>query len=208
VKGLLITFEGGDGAGKTSLMRHLHQTLSSEGIGIVDTRAPGGTHLGKKVRDLLLHDATEMDRLAELFLFLADRAQLVQEVILPALKLGKVVLCDRFNDSTIAYQGARGLDPFQIQSLCDLATGGLKPDLTFYLDIDPLIGLERSEKKLGTKDRLESEVLSFHQKIRLSFLSLASQDPDRFVLLDAMLSPDTLLDLAKDKIYALFSSRR
>jgi dTMP kinase len=204
VKGLLITFEGGDGAGKTSLMRHLHQTLSSEGIGIVDTRAPGGTHLGKKVRDLLLHDATEMDRLAELFLFLADRAQLVQEVILPALKLGKVVLCDRFNDSTIAYQGARGLDPFQIQSLCDLATGGLKPDLTFYLDIDPLIGLERSEKKLGTKDRLESEVLSFHQKIRLSFLSLASQDPDRFVLLDAMLSPDTLLDLAKDKIYASY----
>jgi dTMP kinase len=204
----LITFEGGDGAGKTSLMRHLHQTLSSEGIDIIDTRAPGGTHLGKKVRDLLLHDATEMDRLAELFLFLADRAQLVQEVILPSLKLGKVVLCDRFNDSTIAYQGARGLDPSQIQSLCDLATGGLKPDLTFYLDIDPLIGLERSEKKLGTKDRLESEVLSFHQKIRLSFLSLASQDPDRFVLLDAMLSPDALLDLAKDKIYALFSSRR
>jgi dTMP kinase len=208
MKGMLITFEGGDGAGKSTLLHSLYQTLQSEGIDVIHTRAPGGTHVGKKIRDLLLHDAHEMDKLTELFLFLADRAQLIQEVILPAINAGKVVLCDRFNDSTIAYQGARGVDLGKIQSLCDLATGGVKPDLTFYLDVDPLIGLERSEKKLGAKDRLESEMLSFHQKIRLTFLTLVSQDPSRFFLLDAMLSPENLLALAKDKLYALFSSHR
>lgn len=208
MKGMLITFEGGDGAGKTTLLHALHQILLSEGMEVVHTRAPGGTHLGKKIRDLLLHESAEMDELAELFLFLADRAQLVHEVIRPALKLGKIILCDRFNDSTIAYQGARGLDPVKIESLCHLATGSITPDLTFYLDIDPLIGLERSEKKQGCKDRLESEMLSFHQKIRHSFLNFVSENPSRFVLLDAMLSPEALLAQAKDKLYALFSSRR
>lgn len=207
MKGMLITFEGGDGAGKTTLLHALYQMLLSEGMEVIHTRAPGGTPVGKKIRDLLLHEAAEIDTLSELFLFLADRAQLTHEVIQPALKAGKIIFCDRFNDSTIAYQGARGVDSVKIEALCDLATGGIKPDLTFYLDIDPLIGLERSEKKQGTKDRLESELLSFHQKIRLTFLTLVSKDPSRFVLLDAMLPPETLITQAKDKLYALFASR-
>ena len=193
-QGLLITFEGGDGAGKSTLMKGLYRLLEERGESVIQTRAPGGTHLGEKIRSLLLESKTPLSDRSELFLFLADRAQHMQEVISPALSSGKIVLCDRFNDSTIAYQGvARGLDADKVNALCLFATDGKIPDLTFYLDIAPEIGIARSLHKTGEKDRIESESLDFHEKIRQAFLHIAKQDPKRVRVLDATQSPETLL---------------
>lgn len=196
-KGIFITLEGGDGAGKSTLMQNLYQHLETEGRSVIQTRAPGGTALGAKIRSLLLHESLKMEGLSELFLFLADRAQLADEVIRPALDEGKIVLCDRFDDSTVAYQGvARDLDPDFVRGLCSLATKGLEPDLTFYLDIDPEIGLERTYHKSGVKDRMESETLYFHQKIRKAFQDIAVKNPERVHCLDATLSPEILFTKA------------
>ena len=161
------------------------------------------------MRSLLLDEKGPLDERAELFLFLADRAQHVKEVINPALAAGKIVLCDRFNDSTVAYQGvARELDPDYVRSLCLFAGSGLQPDLTFYLDIDPEIGLRRAMDERGSKDRLESESLSFHKKIRGAFHAMAKKEPSRIYQLDGELSPDTILKQALDRLYALSSSCR
>ncbi len=179
MRGVFVSFEGGEGAGKSTLMEGIYQSLELQGLPVIQTRAPGGTEFGEKVRNLLLHDDQSLDGRSELFLFLADRAQHVFEVIKPALEEGKIVLCDRFNDSTIAYQGvARELDPSFVRSLCLFATKQLEPDLTFYLDIDPVEGLKRAKAKSSVKDRIESEALEFHQKIREAFLRLVSNDPN------------------------------
>lgn len=209
MRGLLITFEGGDGAGKSTLMQNLYKHLIEKGESVVQTRAPGGTDLGNKIRSLLLHEQGVINKKSELFLFLADRAQHVQEVITPALLEGKIILCDRFNDSTIAYQGAaRDLDPMQVGALCDFATGGLKPDLTFYLDIDPSIGLQRSVKKLGTKDRMESEALAFHEKLRAAFHAIALKEPLRIHTLDGSLPPEILLQQSTKVFYDFCNAHR
>jgi len=209
MRGLLVTFEGGDGAGKSTLIDGLHRFLSEKGETVLQTRAPGGTDLGDKIRRLLLEGSTGMNPRSELFLFLADRAEHVERVIIPALKQGKIILCDRFNDSTLAYQGvARGLDSTMVRSFCDFAAAGVVPDLTLYLDIDPVLGLERSEKKSGVKDRMESEALSFHQKIRDAFRTEAKLEPQRIRQMDGSLSPHTLLQQAIDIIYAVFPSFR
>lgn len=209
MRGFLITFEGGEGAGKSTLMQSLYENLVEKGESITCTRAPGGTVLGDKIRSLLLHEQGVIDKKAELFLFLADRAQHVEEVITPAIVEGKIVFCDRFNDSTVAYQGvARGLDPRQISAFCDFATGGLKPDLTFYLDIDPALGLKRSVKKLGTMDRIESETLSFHEKLRAAFHAIALGEPSRIHMLDGSLSPDIILQQATQIMYDFFNANR
>lgn len=185
-KGLFVTFEGGEGAGKTTLISRVHEVLSTKGLRSIKTREPGGTPLGQRIRDLLLHEEEEaMSGRGELFLFLADRAHHVETVILPALEEGNVVLCDRFNDSTLAYQGvARHLDLKMLRSLCAAATNGLNPDLTFYLDLDPKIGLQRVRKE-SALDRLEKENLSFHQKVREGFLALAKEEPERVHVIDA-----------------------
>lgn len=152
------------------------------------TRAPGGTLTGNLLRDLVLHKGKLCPR-AELFLFLADRSQHVDEVIQPALKDGIVVLCDRFNDSTMAYQGgARGFDSEWVSKLCAFATQGLQPDLTLYLDLDPREGLNRVHHR--TKDKIEAESLAFHQKIREAYLDIAKKEPKRFHILNASKSPD------------------
>lgn len=209
MKGFLITFEGGEGAGKSTLMRNLHAYLVEQGESVIQTRAPGGTDLGDKIRSLLLHEQGVIDKKAELFLFLADRAQHVQEVILPALLDGKIILCDRFNDSTIAYQGAaRELDPMQISALCDFATGGIKPDLTFYLDIDPTLGLQRAIKKSGTMDRMESETLAFHEKLRAAFHAIALGEPSRIHMLDGSSPPKSVLHQAIEIIHDFFKAAR
>ncbi|MES2199588.1 MAG: dTMP kinase [Chlamydiota bacterium] len=209
MEGLLITFEGGDGAGKSTLMQNLYENLVEKGESVIKTRAPGGTDLGDKIRSLLLHEQGTIDKKSELFLFLADRAQHVHEVIVPALLQGKIVLCDRFNDSTVAYQGAaRGLDPMQVSALCDFATNGLKPNLTFYLDIDPLVGLQRSVKKSGTMDRMESESLSFHERLRTAFHSIALGDPSRIHMLDGSLPLNTLLQQATRILDDFFKAAR
>lgn len=183
---MFITFEGGEGAGKTTLIQNLYAELIKAGCSVVVTRAPGGTAAGTTIRNLLLHEKQLCPR-AELFLFLADRAQHVQEIIQPALKKGSVILCDRFNDSTLAYQaGARGFPEEWVQSLCDFATDHLQPDLTIYLDLDPAEGLKRVD---GTKDRIESESDEFHRRIRTFYLNIAKQQPNRFHIIDASQHP-------------------
>jgi dTMP kinase len=202
--GIFVTFEGGDGAGKTTLIEAVYKRLVEQGKAVLKTRAPGATSLGEKIRALLLgHLEGPVTARAELFLFLADRAEHVETVILPALKRGEIVLCDRFNDSTIAYQGVgRGLGKERVTALCDFASQGVTPDLTFYLDIDPRIGLGRVAKlsKERIKDRIETEALSFHAEIRAAFLALVKEEVQRFCLLDASLSQGKVLEQAWERI--------
>ena len=209
-KGLFITFEGGDGAGKTTLIERIYQSLIQRGCDVVLTRAPGGTEIGKEIRNLVLHKQdAHLSKRCELLLFLADRAQHVEEMILPALNEGKIVLCDRFNDSSIAYQGgARGLTPELVGNLCNFACDGLNPDLTLYLDLDPKIGFERVKKAGMSKDRIESETLAFHQKIREAFKQIAKNEPERFILIDASKSAGEVYNLGQEKIDALLATHR
>lgn len=185
--GLLVTLEGPEGSGKTTQATLLHEWLVEQGYNVLRTREPGGTRIGERIRSVL-HDPahTEMAAQAEILLYSAARAQLVAEVIRPALAVGQLVLCDRFFDSTYAYQGyGRGLALDVLRGITDFATGGLIPDLTLYLDIDPAVGLQRRIQGNGEINRLDRETLVFHQKVRKGYLELASQEPSRWVQLDA-----------------------
>ncbi len=186
--GLFVTFEGGEGSGKTTQLRTLLLDLRAKGREVIDTRDPGGTPIGKQVREMLLdRDNGRMTPVTELYLYEASRAQLVSEVIRPALAAGQIVLCDRFTDSTLAYQGyGRGLDLALIRRLNELATGGLTPDLTFLLDLPPEAGLARiRDRQPGARgDRIELEVLAFHQAVRRGYLSIAAAEPGRVAVLD------------------------
>lgn len=182
-KGLFITFEGADGCGKTTQMKLLAEYLKQQGKNVVLTREPGGKGLGEKVREILLnYDGPVSDR-CESFLFLADRAQNIDIIVNPAVEDGKIILCDRHIDSTVAYQGyGRGLDIERINKLNDIATNGKKPDLTFVFDID----VETSMKRVGKeKDRMESAGIDFHNRVRKGYLELAKQEPQRIKVLDA-----------------------
>ena len=186
-RSLFVTFEGGEGAGKTTLIQQIVHELTSRNLAFVTTREPGGTPLGEEIRRLLLEPST-LSPYAELSLFLASRAQHIAQVIRPALSEKKIVLCDRFNDSTIAYQGAaRGLGVEKVSEFCAFISQNLEPDLTFYLDLDPHIGLTRIEQR--SKDRIEAETLSFHTAIRQAFHDLAKRYPRRLRLLDASKAP-------------------
>lgn len=191
---LFITFEGGEGAGKSTLINKIENQLTHQGFKVVRTREPGGTSLGEYLRNCLLNRnfQFQIGAQAELLLFLASRVQQIEECIRPALKEGKIVLCDRFNDSTIVYQGvARGLGLDYVQNLCQFVCGDLVPNLTFFLDVDPLVGLLRTQKVIkehanaGEMDRLESEKLAFHENVRKGFQILAQQHSDRIYTLDA-----------------------
>lgn len=185
-QGLFITFEGGEGAGKTTLIEEIFRYLTANGFDVLKTREPGGTSLGEKVRSFVLDFRGEkISSLAELSLFLASRAQHVEEVILPALKAGKIVLCDRFNDSSVAYQGiARNLGKKEVTGACSFFSQNLEPSLTFYLDIDPAIGMTRV-KKARVQDRIEQEDFSFHSLVRNAFLEIAKDNPKRIHVLNA-----------------------
>ena len=185
-----LTIEGGEGAGKSSLIEHLSAFFFKKGFDVVTTREPGGAPLGEKVRALLLDSVLQgkIAARAELLLFLAARAQHVEEVIDPALAQGKVVICDRFHDSTIAYQGmGRGLGFKGVEQLCLFASQGLVPDLTLFLDVEPQVGLARAHAahKGSGPDRIESEEIGFHDCVRRGFLLLAEQYPQRITRLDA-----------------------
>ena len=202
-KSLFITFEGGEGAGKTTLIHSLEKELTQGGYQVLVTREPGGTALGTKIRSWLLNEAegAAICPMAELMLFLADRAQHIEAVIRPALETGQIVLCDRFNDSAIAYQGggrALGLD--KVKNLCDQVCGDTQPNLTFFLDIDPEIGFKRAKNENRVFDRLENETASFHELIRSAFHELARKDVERIVCLDASQSPQMLVQQASEKI--------
>ena len=207
MKGCFITFEGGDGAGKSSLIISLHAALIEKGLKVIQTRAPGGTEPGKIIRELILHPQDPVVSKAELFLYLADRAQHGEKIIKPSLEEGTFVLCDRYNDSTVAYQGgARGFGMEEVETLCNFATGGLQPSLTLYLDIDPEIGLERIKSATGRKDQIEQETIDFHKKIRKAFHDIAKKNPDRFQIIDASLNREDVfaeaLRLIDDNILA------
>jgi dTMP kinase len=183
--GLFITFEGGEGSGKSTQLRLLARRLESAGLPVRVLREPGGTEVGEAVRSLLLDpEHGGLDARAELLLYEAARAQLVAEVIEPALEAGEIVLCDRFFDSTTAYQGyARGLPLDEVAALNASATGGVSPARTLVLDIDPTLGVQRAT--CGGADRLECEDLAFHRAVREGFLAIAENDPDRVRVVDA-----------------------
>lgn len=195
--GLFITFEGGDGSGKTTLLQRIDTALRQQGHAVVKTREPGGSLLGEQVREWLLHKDHPTCLQAELLLFLAGRAQHVDELIKPAVQSGKIVLCDRFNDSTVAYQAyARELDKDFVQNLCDFACNGTVPDLTFFLDVDPAVGLKRTQKRNQAVDRFEQQEIEFHHKVRFGMQQLAKQFPERICVLDASKSPEEVFHCA------------
>lgn len=182
---LFLTFEGPEGAGKSTQLQRLAARLAAAGVAHTVTREPGGTPLGTRVREVLLDPALDIDPLPEFLLYSASRAQLVREVLRPALSRGEVVLCDRYADSSLAYQGAgRGLEPEVLCAVTTEVTGGLTPDLTVLLDLDPALGLSRAAQR-GQPDRLERADLAFHERVRRGFLDLARQEPERFFVLDA-----------------------
>ena len=203
---MFITFEGGEGAGKSTLSKKVFDELMRSHE-VLMTREPGGTPFGEEVRHLLLHHQTDKTTpfqvcaKAELFLFEAARVQHIEEVIKPALAQKKIVLCDRFSDSTIAYQGAgRSLGTDFVKQCDALATGGLKPELTFFVDIDPEIGLARVRSRSDVKDRIEDEALAFHKRVREAFQILARESQGRIVVLDGTLSEQELFNLAMTHI--------
>lgn len=190
---LFITFEGGEGAGKSTLIRRIQEYFSAQNAKVVTTREPGGTKLGEVVRGLVLDKNSPVPLVpkAELLLLLAARAMHVEELIRPALAEGAVVLCDRFGDSSIAYQGyARGLGPEIVTGLSDYSTGHLTPDLTFYLDVNPDVGFERMRLSDREQDRMEQETSMFHHQVREGFLKIAELYPARVKVLDAHQPPD------------------
>ncbi|MCH5276985.1 MAG: dTMP kinase [Desulfovibrionaceae bacterium] len=200
---MFLTVEGVEGSGKSTLLTALAVRLEARGTTVLRTREPGGCPLGARLRPLLLSADWTPDPNAELFLFLADRAQHVAEVIRPALAAGAHVLCDRYADSTIAYQGyGRGMDLEWLQRLNDCATGGLWPDLTLVLDLPAEAGLLRAARRneaqglSQTEGRFEAESLAFHERIRQGFLDRARRFPGRFRVLDAALPPPALADQA------------
>lgn len=204
---MFVTVEGVEGAGKSTLMNMLVREFERRGLPFVRTREPGGCGLGAKLRPILLDVSSTLDSRAELFLFLADRAQHVAEVIRPALERGEWVLCDRYADSTIAYQGyGRGMDADRLQELNDHATGGLWPERTLLLDLPVEQGLQRARARNGreglslSEGRFEAEEIAFHQRIRQGFLSRAARWPERFRVLDAELPPEELLKAALDAL--------
>ena len=191
--GLFVTFEGGEGSGKSTQIARLAARLREAGVDPLVTREPGGTPLGEGMRGLLLDPAHAPGAMAEALLMVAARAELVSTVLGPALSAGRVVLCDRYSDSTLAYQGAgRGLDPAMLASWNRAATGGLAPDLTLLFDLPPRVGLARRATAAGAANRIDLESEAFHTRVRERYLQLARAEPQRFVVLDASLDPDAL----------------
>ena len=201
---LFITFEGGEGSGKSTQARLLHQRLSSKGIPALLTYEPGGTPLGQQIRRWL-KGTGDIDPQTEILLFNASRAQLVAAVIRPALKSGELVICDRFHHSTIAYQGyGRGFSLEFIQATNIFATGGLTPDLTVLLDLQ--VEYRLSRKTPG--DRFEREETAFHQRVRNGYLEMANEDPERWLIIDGSLRKKEIEGFIWERIEQLLTSDR
>jgi dTMP kinase len=205
-RGRLITLEGGEGAGKSTLLRGLEEHLRAQGVDLVVTREPGGTDVGEAVRGVVLNAANnELCAEAELLLMFASRAQLVRQVIEPALAAGRWVLCDRFTDASFAYQGGgRGQPQARIEELEAWAALGLKPDITLLLDLPVSIGRARAAGR-GEADRIEVEGDSFFERVRGTYRARAAAEPARFRVLDASATPDAVLAQAIDGVAGLFA---
>ncbi len=211
---MLITFEGPDGSGKTTQLNLLAEFLAQQGYSLIHVREPGGTRIGEQIRDVLHHiDNREMRPTAEVLLYSAARAQLVEEVIRPALAAGRIVLCDRFYDSTFAYQGyGHGLNTDALRQLTAFATGGLKPDLTVYIDIEPEEGLKRRQRNSGAEwNRLDALGLEFHRRVHAGYQKLIAAEPERWVVIDGDRPVETLqVDVRKvitEKLPSLHGSK-
>ncbi|HEY88632.1 MAG TPA: dTMP kinase [Thermoflexia bacterium] len=197
-RGFFITLEGPEGSGKSTQIPALAAWLRAQGLEVVQTREPGGTRIGEEIRALLHNPANiEMAPLTEILLYSASRAQHVAEVIRPALEAGQIVLCDRYCDSTYAYQGyGRGLALPVLREITQFATGGLTPNLTCYLDIKPELGLRRRQESAEEMNRLDRETLAFHRRVYAGYLALLAEEPERWVTVDAAQSIEQVqLDL-------------
>ncbi len=205
--GKLISFEGSEGSGKSTQITRLAAHLQKAGREVVATREPGGTEIGEQIRNIIVHNSRgdEMCRETELLLFTAARAQVVREVIAPALTRGAVVLSDRFLDSSTVYQGiARNLAPGPVSAINQFAVGNVMPDLTMVIDVPTEVSLQRvSQRASDLPDRMERENITFYEKVRAGYLLLAQQWPERVVVLDGTLSPDAL----DKKIWAVVQKR-
>ncbi|MEZ3162243.1 dTMP kinase [Microbacterium sp. BWT-B31] len=203
-RGVFVTFEGGDGVGKTTQAALLQEWLESGGRTVVRTREPGGTEVGVLVRDIVLHHRGEVDARAEALLYAADRAHHVATVVRPALARGEVVIQDRYLDSSVAYQGAgRVLGRDEVRRLSLWATEGLLPDLTVLLDLDPAAARRRLDAADKPFDRLEAEKAAFHDSVRAEFLALAAAEPQRFLVLDAARPQGELAAAIRDRVSRL-----
>jgi dTMP kinase len=199
--GVMVAFEGGEGAGKTTQITLLAEWLRGQGLDVVLTHEPGATDVGRRLRQLLLDPASAISPRSEALLYAADRAAHVDGVILPALRRGAIVLTDRYVDSSIAYQGAgRALPTEEIAELSEWATGGLRPNLTVLLDIDPTEGLRRAG---AAPDRIESESLDFHARVREAFRTLAARHPETYLVLDAAADPARVAARVRARVAAL-----
>jgi len=193
-KGTFVTFEGGEGSGKSTHIEHIVARLRKEGQSVILAREPGGTELGERIRHVLQYDkqSVSMTPETELLLFCASRAQLVREVILPAIKRGQIAICDRFFDSTTVYQGVgRQLDPKKVAAINAFAIDGCLPDLTLVIDLDPRVGLERVRGR-ELFDRMENQSLRFYQRVRRGYLDLAKREPKRVKVIDGSQSIETI----------------
>lgn len=202
--GLFITFEGGDGSGKSTQVGLLTEWLESDGREVVHSREPGGTDLGLELREIVLHRRGHITPRAEALLYAADRAHNIETKVRPAIERGAVVIQDRYLDSSVAYQGAgRVLGATEVRDLSLWATEGLLPDLTVLLDLDPAVGRERIAG--GVYDRLEEEKSDFHERVRASYLELAAAEPERFLVLDAATSVDELAAAIRSRVVGLLT---
>lgn len=210
---MFITFEGPEGSGKTTQIQALFDYLRAQGHDVVLTREPGGTAIGDQTRQILLDpENREMLPETEILLFSASRAQLVGQVVRPALERGAIVICDRFADSTMAYQGyGHGLDLEALRTITQFATGGLTPDLTVFLDIDVEVGLRR-KRTAGQADsdawnRLDQKAVAFHHRVRQGYLALAEAEPDRWLVVDAARSREAIQQEIRERVEKLLASR-
>lgn len=201
--GLFLTFEGGDGSGKSTQSALLESWLVEQGRTVVSTREPGGTEVGDEIREIVLHRRGHIVPRAEALLYAADRAHHVATVVRPALARGDIVLQDRYLDSSVAYQGVgRELEADEIRSLSLWAAEGLLPDITVLLDLDVSIGRDRLDEARTRYDRLESEAAEFHTRVREAYLALAAAEPERFLVLDATLPVDELAARIRTRVSA------
>lgn len=205
-KGIFITIEGPDGSGKTTILQMLAQNLEKEGYAVVATREPGGIEIAEQIRKVILDpENTAMDPRTEALLYAAARRQHLAEKVKPALKEGKIVLCDRFVDSSLAYQGhARGLGIDEVYSINEFAIENMMPAMTLYFDVAPEVGLERINKNKGREvNRLDMEKLEFHQKVREGYMMIAERFPDRILTIDASKELEAVYKQAEGKIKEL-----
>lgn len=206
-KGIFITLEGGDGSGKTTMIQRLAKFMEEEGYPVITTREPGGIEISEKIRSIILDPAhTSMDARTEALLYAAARRQHLVEKVKPAIEKGAIVLCDRFVDSSLVYQGfARGIGIEEVASINRFAVDDWEPNATFYLDIEPELGLARINASRGEEmDRLDMESISFHHKVREAYLELAHKFPERITIVDASPAPEQVEQALKDLLKKRF----